>query len=235
MSEPARCNWENCLYEGPRKDAVFHVILNHVTDVNKIPFYCTLCQFRAKCQKSLDRHVKTYRQHKQLDDGSKSSAEYLSISKDPYNVTWSKTDSKSDLRILSNSAEENTVEEIVEIVNIEEIIDFDCSVDKCIDYDCSNDEYIDCSTQTETTCNSEINKLKQELEEEKRKRQQEQLNFGNYVQRLENKIKIRDELISNLRAEIRRNEPMVGPDNITTSGQRWRVVGVVGYRLALAC
>ncbi|CAC5373042.1 unnamed protein product [Mytilus coruscus] len=81
------CNWDNCKFEGTKNLAIRHVIITHAPP-EEVPYFCTLCSFRATNLKAFERHLTTFRQHILLEKENSQTKEYLQISTESYNVTW---------------------------------------------------------------------------------------------------------------------------------------------------
>ncbi|CAC5418719.1 unnamed protein product [Mytilus coruscus] len=62
MSEIYNCNWADCLYEGKKRDTIWHIIFNHVQEV-QVPFYCNICHYRGNTRRTMERHIITYKPH----------------------------------------------------------------------------------------------------------------------------------------------------------------------------
>ncbi|CAC5384823.1 unnamed protein product [Mytilus coruscus] len=81
------CNWSNCEFGGSKNLAIRHVILCHAPQQN-VPYFCTLCSFRATYMKAFNRHHTTFGPHVLLAKENPQSNDYLDKSSDLYNVTW---------------------------------------------------------------------------------------------------------------------------------------------------
>ena len=96
-----------CDFQGQKQAAHWHIIKMHC-DAEQVPFYCSLCNYRANNLKSLQQHVKGFKPHlgrratipECVEDES-----FFKQADHPYQVTSShlSVDDNTDLQILSNS------------------------------------------------------------------------------------------------------------------------------------
>ncbi|CAC5391627.1 unnamed protein product [Mytilus coruscus] len=153
------CNWDNCKFEGTKNLAIRHVIITHAPP-EKVPYFCTLCSFRATNLKAFERHLTTFRQHILLEKENSQTNEYLQS----YNVTWGNRN--CDLTLKNEKylyPEPNIVPVLLEINE---------------DYTVYNETIIE-STASQTEENNE------NIEKLKTKHKREMNNLAEYIIRLE--------------------------------------------------
>ena len=97
-----RCR--KCEYLGSSSDTRWHFMKNHVL-LHKVPYHCSLCQYRAKDRKMLHDHVKTWRPHAKQAKARKldpESTECLVEAKESYEIVHCEDEEKDgDITILS--------------------------------------------------------------------------------------------------------------------------------------
>lgn len=191
------CNWSTCSFSSDNKRAAIKHIICHHAELDRVPFACTLCGFRGLFQNHLIKHVKTYKPHLLLKqkEATHGDEEYFSLASVPYNVTWGYSQD-TDLQIYTEK------EEIVEEINIVELTGQREEMAICSEM--HNQE-----TQTECSDLQTIQNLREELEILKAKYVKDQNNFGNYVQRLEGRLKRRVDDIDNLQKELKNRDPYI--------------------------
>ena len=105
MSDVYVCNWNDCLVELNKRDMVHHVLVTHVEE-ERVPYYCTLCHYRTTTLRLLERHVSTYRKHKDaIADLTDKEQDFLKVSLIPYFVVLG-TDRSVDAILKSALPEE---------------------------------------------------------------------------------------------------------------------------------
>lgn len=202
MSDLYCCRWEECAFEGKRGDAIRHVLLNHAP-LEQVPFYCSLCKFRATSIKAFRRHFKTFKQHRECLAGEEDREdEYKCCAEMVYNVTWGSF--KSDL------VEKGTeIVEEIEYMNVAEDMNIFNTVNT-----------LTLGTQTEGAPFKSNQELKEEIFVLKGAHQNELNKMADYISRMEKRLQEKDkELktkldqkdweIEELKVQIRRREPFV--------------------------
>ena len=196
-----------CDFSSNLQTCIRHFIMKHV-DPSDVPFYCTLCGFRATNVKLFNQHLKKSKVHLKLVKDGEDEKCFLQKGKH-YNVTWGKADSdlieqnEKDVIVQEEKEDEDIVDQSME-AELELDDPKDISVFK---------ELNDCGIQTEKD-DSEI-KIER-LEKENR-------NLGTYIEKLEDKIDRLSKELRESKDEIRRIERYV-PDLAGDYGfeEMWR-------------
>ncbi|CAG2216577.1 unnamed protein product [Mytilus edulis] len=189
MSEIYNCNWTDCLYEGNKRDTIWHILLSHVQE-DQVPFHCNICHFRGNTRRNMDRHILSYKPHleKMEELGIQSSNNCIIKSANPYFVKLG-TDTSCDATYKDQSY---IVTEVVEsIIEIRE--------------DSGEFNITDTSCQTEETFIT-FRELKAEVNIMKGSHQAELNRFGDYIARLEKRLKMKEEEIKSAERKLRKNE-----------------------------
>ncbi|CAC5355042.1 unnamed protein product [Mytilus coruscus] len=189
MSEIYNSNWADCLYEGKKRDTIWHIILNHVQE-DQVPFYCNICHYRGNTRRTMERHIITYKPHlEKMEEFNIDSCNSCIIkSVNPYFVKLG-TDASCDAIYKDQSC--TVTEEVEEIIEIME--------------DSGEFNVIDNSCQTEETfiCYRE---LKAEMNILKGSHQAELNRFGSYIARLEQRLKAKEDDVQSAERKLRKGE-----------------------------
>lgn len=190
MSDIYICNWEDCVFEGYKKDAIRHVIMQHAP-LNEVPFHCNLCSYRATNMKALNRHANTFKKHIELSNTLEGSDEqYFINSYNPYNVTWgNKSKDISMKSFLEEIVEEIVIEEIVEEEMVEETV-------------------VSSSCQTEDTY-ATVRDLKEEMFVLKGSHQVQMNQMADYIVRLERRLNAAEKENNCLKQELKIQDPFI--------------------------
>jgi len=184
MSDVYVCNWADCVFEGKKKQIVWHVTLTHVPE-ERVPFHCTLCKYRGRNLRALQRHVTDYRPHEEkMNVEDDVNANYLVVSQHPYFVNLG-IDNNCDG--ILKSAKDAIIIEV-------ETNEFD---------------YIETETQTEENF-QEYKELKAEFNVLKGTHAAEQNKLADHLVRVQNKlsntIKEKDDAIRILERKLRHKD-----------------------------
>lgn len=203
-SEAINYKCSKCQEIFTRKAAIHHFILHHVP-LSSVPFYCSLCSFRAFSKNSLLLHMKKWATHRMMAKQYPYATDFLQESIAPYNVTWGRTDEEVDLYVCINGEEiiEEVVEEeeVIEEVFVEE--DEGKNDTEITIQEADNEFEIEARTkECQTDEDIRYKELKQEMRVDKGKYQAEMKRMGAYVERLEKKLQDRDVEIKRLKKEL---------------------------------
>lgn len=173
-----------CDVTGKLQMCIRHFLMSHVP-VDGIPFYCTLCGFKATTLGQYNSHLKKSKIHKKLLAEEDNQQQSYLVEGRLYNVTWGKSD--TDLIPVSDELD---MEEVIE----EE--DF-LVLDK--EEDMQEFRVSDVGVQTDKT--EEENSL------EEARRQNRKL--GDYIERMEKRMEEMRKELKETREECRKMERYV--------------------------
>jgi len=184
MSDVYICNWSGCLMEGKRKDMIWHVTMDHLEE-ERVPFYCTLCHYRARKKGMFYRHCSSYKPHRDLmaDNQDKSEKDFLKETKNPYFI-YLGTDVNACDALLKKSAD---------------------TLDLEIRADSNEFSLIDEECQTEDTYQG-YRELKAEMNVMKGTHQVELNKFADFISRKEIELRKREEEIKSLTRKLKERD-----------------------------
>ena len=96
-----------CSYRGGKRSAMWHVIRTHV-DLERVPYHCSLCEYRAPRLRQLRNHVSGYQPHqrRKVTCPSITDESFLVVATNPYIVTWSTgIQDSTDLRVVPGAGD----------------------------------------------------------------------------------------------------------------------------------
>ena len=105
MSHVFLCNLSRSLQEGNRKAITCHITMDHLGE-SRVPYYCSLCHFRARNRRTMEFHLKAYRLHREksadMENSVKGYSDYITENLNPYYIDLG-TDANVCDAILKNS------------------------------------------------------------------------------------------------------------------------------------
>lgn len=185
MPNYVRCG--KCSFEGVQKQAVKHYLHIH-TPLEKIPYFCMLCKFRALTQKKWDNHIVENINHKRMSEKCRcklSDTSYCKIGKVefklkieaggdliPIQKPTHKESAATDLRkVVPKEAEKSEVE--LRVNERENVFEYEEEISKLQEKMKTDkkefERYITKMETTKSSMEKEIRSLREELKEEKKK------------------------------------------------------------------